>query len=95
MTYEIKTEDLRSYLPRLRICDRVLLSGTIYTSRDAAHKRIFEALDSGAPVRIGACIILAWVVSALVWLELYRRHEETKRQRRFNKCLQYRNRKAG
>ena len=53
------------------------------------------ALDSGAPVRIGACIILAWVVSALAWLEMYRRHEETKRQRRFNKCLQYRNRKAG
>ena len=50
MTYEIKTEDLRSYLPRLRIGDRVLLSGTIYTSRDAAHKRIFEALDSGAPL---------------------------------------------
>ena len=24
MTYEIKTEDLRSYLPRLRIGDRVL-----------------------------------------------------------------------
>ena len=50
MTYEIKTDDLRSYLPRLRIGDRVLLSGTIYTSRDAAHKRIFEALDSGVPL---------------------------------------------
>ena len=53
------------------------------------------ALDSGAAVRMGACISPAWVVSALAWLELYRRHEENKRQRRFNKCLQYRNRKAG
>ena len=48
MTYEINTADIRGYLPKLRIGDRVLLTGTIYTSRDAAHKRIFEALDSGA-----------------------------------------------
>ena len=52
MTYEIQTAAIRSYLPKLRIGDRVLLSGTIYTSRDAAHKRIFEALDSGAPLPI-------------------------------------------
>lgn len=50
MTYEIRTEEIRSYLPKLRIGDRVLLTGTIYTSRDAAHKRIFEALDNGAPL---------------------------------------------
>lgn len=50
MTYEICTDDIRSYLPKLRIGDRVLLSGTIYTSRDAAHKRIFEALDAGTPL---------------------------------------------
>ena len=50
MTYEIQTAAIRSYLPKLRIGDRVLLSGTIFTSRDAAHKRIFEALDSGAPL---------------------------------------------
>lgn len=50
MTYEINTADIRAYLPKLRIGDRVLLTGTIYTSRDAAHKRIFEALDSGAPL---------------------------------------------
>lgn len=27
--------------------DRVLLSGTVYTARDAAHKRIFALLDEG------------------------------------------------
>lgn len=31
----------------LNIGDRVLISGTIYTGRDAAHKRIVEALANG------------------------------------------------
>ena len=30
--------------------DTVLLSGTIYTARDAAHKRMVELLDQGAPL---------------------------------------------
>lgn len=38
MTYEISTDEIRSYLPELHAGDRVLLSGRIYTSRDAAHK---------------------------------------------------------
>ena len=50
MIYEIHTDEIRSFLPKLRIGDRVLLSGTIYTSRDAAHMRIMEALDHDAPV---------------------------------------------
>ncbi len=31
----------------LRVGDRVLLSGVIYTARDAAHKKMFEAIESG------------------------------------------------
>lgn len=31
----------------LRAGDRVLLSGTVYTARDAAHKRMFEQLQNG------------------------------------------------
>ncbi|MBI4798933.1 MAG: Fe-S-containing hydro-lyase [Desulfarculus sp.] len=31
----------------LKIGDRVLITGTIYTGRDAAHKRIVEALQNG------------------------------------------------
>ena len=50
MTYEISTDEIRSYLPELHAGDRVLLSGRIYTSRDAAHKRICEALDNGSPL---------------------------------------------
>ncbi len=34
----------------LRAGDRVLLSGVIYTARDAAHKRIFQLLDEGKPL---------------------------------------------
>ena len=34
----------------LRSGDSVLLSGTIYTARDAAHKRIVEAMEKGEPL---------------------------------------------
>lgn len=44
--YTIRTADLRQYTEKLRAGDRVLLSGTVYTARDAAHKKLFEALDS-------------------------------------------------
>ena len=39
----LKDEDLRA----LKAGDVVLLSGNIYTGRDAAHKRLVEALDQG------------------------------------------------
>lgn len=35
---------------RLRAGDYVFLTGTIYTARDAAHKRMQEALDAGEPL---------------------------------------------
>lgn len=34
----------------LQAGDRVLLTGTVYTSRDAAHKRIVAAMDNGDPL---------------------------------------------
>ena len=46
-TWQLSTDQLRAALPKLRAGDRVLLSGTIYTARDAAHKRIFALLDQG------------------------------------------------
>ena len=52
------------------------------------------ASDSGAPLGVIACILLAWIVSSLVWLELYRRYEEEKRQRRLDACRRQA-RKAG
>ena len=48
----LNTAELREWAPRLRLGDRVLLSGVIYTARDAAHKRFFEHLDAGKPLPI-------------------------------------------
>lgn len=39
-----------SIINELRAGDRVLLSGTIYTARDAAHKRMIENLKKGIPI---------------------------------------------
>ncbi len=43
----INTYELKEKAKTLRAGDKVLLSGTVYTSRDAAHKRIKALLDSG------------------------------------------------
>lgn len=44
----LRVEELtRERAAQLRAGDRVLLSGTVYTARDAAHKRIFALLDEG------------------------------------------------
>lgn len=50
--------------------------------------------ENGVPFSVVACILLAWIVSAVVWLELYRRHEEAKHQRRLDACRRQA-RKAG
>ncbi len=46
-TYRCTTEELRGLCPQLEAGDRLVLSGTIYTARDAAHKRLFALLDQG------------------------------------------------
>lgn len=43
----LNTSELNGRAGELRAGQRVLLSGTAYTSRDAAHKRIMELLDRG------------------------------------------------
>jgi fumarate hydratase subunit beta len=50
MQYIINSDQLREYAPKLKAGDRVVLSGKVYTSRDAAHKRIVAALESGQPL---------------------------------------------
>ena len=42
--------ELPRRLAQLRAGDRVLLSGVVYTARDAAHKRMFQLLDEGKPL---------------------------------------------
>lgn len=57
--YEINVSDLRSFCPKLRVGDKVLLSGYIYTARDAAHKRFDAMLNNGEklPVDIDGAVI--------------------------------------
>lgn len=50
MEYILNTNQLREYAEKLKAGDRVVLSGTVYTSRDAAHKRINEAMDKNEPL---------------------------------------------
>ena len=47
MQYKLTTPVTREDLAPLKAGDTVLLSGTVYTARDAAHKRMMERLDAG------------------------------------------------
>ena len=47
MQYKLTTPCTFEDLAKLRAGDTVLLSGIVYTARDAAHKRMCEALDAG------------------------------------------------
>lgn len=47
MEYTLNTNQLREYAQKLKMGDRVVLSGTVYTSRDAAHKRITQYISEG------------------------------------------------
>ncbi|MBR2867994.1 MAG: fumarate hydratase C-terminal domain-containing protein [Clostridia bacterium] len=61
-SYNININELKTYSEKLRAGDMVYLNGTVFTSRDAAHKRIFELLDAGQPLPFnldGACIYFA------------------------------------
>ena len=44
--YYLNTENINEWVENLVAGDRVLLSGTVYTARDAAHKRIKELISS-------------------------------------------------
>ena len=50
MEYRVTTPASREDLSALRAGDTVLLSGTVYTARDAAHKRMTESLKNGGPL---------------------------------------------
>ena len=47
MQYKLTAPVTRKDLEPLRAGDTVLLSGVVYTARDAAHKRMMELLDKG------------------------------------------------
>ncbi|MFY9198882.1 MAG: FumA C-terminus/TtdB family hydratase beta subunit [Acutalibacteraceae bacterium] len=55
----VNTKDLKEVSSTLSVGDRVLLSGTVYTARDAAHKRIKTLIDKGEklPFEIDGAVI--------------------------------------
>jgi fumarate hydratase subunit beta len=57
--YKLTTPLSEETVKKLRIGDRVLLSGVIYGARDAAHKRLVEALDrkETLPIAIEGSVI--------------------------------------
>lgn len=57
--YNIEIGSLRSYAKILRCGDSVKLTGTIFTARDAAHKRMLKMLEDGAalPFDINGAVI--------------------------------------
>ena len=58
-TLTLTTQQLPEQVGTLSAGDRVLLSGTIYTARDAAHKRLYALLQEGKdlPVDIRGQVI--------------------------------------
>lgn len=44
--YALHTSEITDFAEKLNAGDRVLLSGTVYTARDAAHKKIKALIDN-------------------------------------------------
>ncbi len=60
--YHINTNELKACAKNLSAGDEVFLSGTVYTARDAAHKKIIALIDRGEKLPFeldGACIYYA------------------------------------
>ena len=47
---KLNTKDIKEAAKTLRARDSVLLSGTVYTARDAAHKKICALIDNGEKI---------------------------------------------
>ena len=43
----LNTNDIADWKSRVSCGDKIFLSGTVYTARDAAHKRIFDLINVG------------------------------------------------
>ena len=60
--FRLNVNQLKEYIPHIQVGDTVYLSGTIYTARDAAHKKIAELIEKSAPLPFdldNACIYYA------------------------------------
>jgi fumarate hydratase subunit beta len=52
---KLKTPLSDKDVEKLKIGDKVLLTGVIYTGRDAAHKRLFDLIQAGKELPIDIC----------------------------------------
>ena len=50
MSIQLRTPLGKDVISELKIGDQLLLSGTIYTARDAAHKKIAQLIKQGSPL---------------------------------------------
>lgn len=60
--FHLNTSDLKSRIPEIKVGDEVYLSGTVYTARDAAHKKLRLLIENGKALPFeldGACIYYA------------------------------------
>ena len=46
----LRVEEASLWLPEVHAGDTISLSGTVYTARDAAHKKIMGLLEAGSPL---------------------------------------------
>lgn len=48
--YYLNVSELREFAKKVVAGDKIYLSGTVYTARDAAHKRILELINNNEPL---------------------------------------------
>ena len=49
-TIKVNTSELKKVIPTLSAGDSILLSGRVYTARDAAHGKLLELIKKGEPL---------------------------------------------
>ena len=59
MEYHLNAPFAQEDLDKLKAGDMVYISGTIYVARDAAHKRMYEALQCGEEL-LRARLYIIW-----------------------------------
>jgi len=59
MIHKLNTSNIREWIKTLSAGDEILLSGTVYSARDAAHKRFVNLLERGEslPIQIKDSVI--------------------------------------
>ena len=48
--YYLCVSELREFAKKVVAGDKIYLSGTVYTARDAAHKKLFELIENNEPL---------------------------------------------